>query len=143
MLRRSPALLACFLCLVIGGMMLGAGDAVAAPIIHGEPINWDAIAAMGIIASGLITGNWAMVKTAVQSAIRASEAAMRLERADQPKGFVTRDLCRERHQDAERRLELLEIRASRSFAVAGYDRIKSDSEHRTDEQRLEDLEAKA
>ena len=136
MLRRSPALIACILCVIVGGLMLGAGDPATPNIATTTQINWEAIAAMSTIAFGFIAGNWFIVSMAVMSAVRQSEAMMRAERAKALEGYIPREMCHTMHADTERRIEYLE-------AHGRQDREQSHAGNVKTGHRIDDLEARA
>ena len=110
MLRRSPALVMFFFLLISGGSMLGVGDPTKEiiPAMHSSSINWEAIGAITVMGFGFLSGTWFVVSLAMTSAIRSSEAGLRAEFSDPSKGFVPVEVCKTKHWDTERRVDILE-----------------------------------
>ena len=103
MLRRSPAYLA-WLFIFVGMLVLSAADTQPPTAFRSDPINWDAIAAMASVAGGLALLNWFTIRQAVGSAVLKAELSTRNELEK----YVTLDLCKTKHWDTERRVEILE-----------------------------------
>jgi hypothetical protein len=138
MLRRSPALLLFFFLLFSGSSMLGVGDPgkEVLPSLHAAAINWEAVGAVSVIGMGFLSGTWFVVSMAMMSSIRASEAGLRAEFSDPAKGFVTVELCKTKHWDTERRVDVLEDQLLRS-------RGRQIVDQREDNRRLDKLEDRA
>ena len=130
--KRITAMAVFWVLLISGGLLLGAGEPQKHVFTEGS-LNWDAVGAIAIIGISFMSGTWFIVSMAIQSAIQSAQAELRAEICDPDRGFVPIRMCTDRHQDTERRIEVLEEQAR----VA---RGRHFSDHREDNRRLDKLE---